>query len=72
MAYRFEEGDGGEGIPIGLLRVHEKIKSHFIHLGFRPSSPDPGVAKSSKELAIPTVLPPPDRTNLTQIQAPII
>jgi hypothetical protein len=52
------------------LRAREKIKSHFIHLGFRPSSPDPAVAKSSKELAIPTVLPPPDRTNLTQFRAP--
>lgn len=27
-----------------------------------------GVAKSSKEPAIPPVLPPPDRTNLTQIR----
>jgi 2-polyprenyl-3-methyl-5-hydroxy-6-metoxy-1,4-benzoquinol methylase len=45
-------------------------KSHLIHPGFRSSSPDPGVAKSSKELAIPPVLPPPDRTNLTQIRAP--
>jgi hypothetical protein len=28
------------------------------------------VAKSSKELAIPPVLPPPERTNLAQIRAP--
>ncbi len=27
-------------------------------------------AKSSKELAIPPVLPPPERTNLAQIRAP--
>jgi hypothetical protein len=58
-----------------LPGVHEKIKSHFIHLGFRPSSPDSGVASdlsflASKELVIPTVLPPPDRTILSQIQAP--
>jgi hypothetical protein len=42
---------------ISHLRVHEKIKSHFIHPGFRPSSPYPVAAKSSKELAIPPVLP---------------
>jgi hypothetical protein len=47
-----------------------KIKSHFIHHGFRSSSPDTEVAKSSKELTIPPVLPPPYRTNLTQIGAP--
>jgi hypothetical protein len=28
------------------------------------------VSKSSKELAIPPVLPPPERTKLTQIRAP--
>jgi hypothetical protein len=28
------------------------------------------MAKSSKELAIPPVLPPPDRTNPTQTRAP--
>jgi hypothetical protein len=28
------------------------------------------VAKSSKELAIPVVLPPPERTNPTQIRTP--
>jgi hypothetical protein len=53
-----------------MLRARAKIISTFIHPGFRPSSPAPGVAKSSKELAIPPVLPPPERTNLAQIRAP--
>ena len=25
VAYRFEEGDGGEGVPIGLLRAHTAL-----------------------------------------------
>ena len=41
-----------------------------MHPGFRPSSPAPGSPKSSKELAIPPVLAPPERTKLTQIRAP--
>jgi iron complex transport system substrate-binding protein len=61
---------GVVGRKARFTRGRTKIKSHLIHPGFRSSSPDPGAAKSSKELAIPPVLPPQDRTNLTQIRAP--
>jgi hypothetical protein len=52
------------------LKVRKKIVSAFMHPGFRPSSPAQGLSKSSKELAVPPVLPPPERTKLTQIRAP--